>query len=391
MLDNGFRHLPIVDGERAIGIISIRAVLRAATPRSNRRPVRCGASVAALNAPRAHALDEAHLRSLQTGSKRRSSTSRASNSPLHASSGSRARTTSRCSTSPRACSSRGELRRGRLAPRHLADRRDGRERGRRLRRDRRLLDAGRLAQQLEGEREAVRLDVPTIVEGDVSRSSRPVRSREERRRLLLRRRHSYEQQLDGLRMIEPACRPCPADRRRHGLGAGRAGDARLPGAAAEGAPARLDPGQGQRLPALVGGREGIRVGVGRRFAEPARARRSRAAASGRPLHPGVLADDRRGVAVRVEPIDVHAGPPIMKSTWTVESFAPTSDNSSADMVSASSTASCSDWPNAMCDVAFSSNNVLRNVMPVRPTRESPSTSATSPRRSTRRRSRSAGG
>ena len=31
MLDNGFRHLPIVDGERAIGIISIRAVLRAAT------------------------------------------------------------------------------------------------------------------------------------------------------------------------------------------------------------------------------------------------------------------------------------------------------------------------------------------------------------------------
>ena len=31
MLDNGFRHLPIVDGERAIGIISIRAVLRATT------------------------------------------------------------------------------------------------------------------------------------------------------------------------------------------------------------------------------------------------------------------------------------------------------------------------------------------------------------------------
>lgn len=31
MLDNGFRHLPIVDGERPIGIISIRAVLRAAT------------------------------------------------------------------------------------------------------------------------------------------------------------------------------------------------------------------------------------------------------------------------------------------------------------------------------------------------------------------------
>lgn len=31
MLDNGFRHLPIVDGERAIGIISIRAVLRSAT------------------------------------------------------------------------------------------------------------------------------------------------------------------------------------------------------------------------------------------------------------------------------------------------------------------------------------------------------------------------
>jgi CBS domain-containing protein len=31
MLDNGFRHLPIVDGERAIGIISIRSVLRATT------------------------------------------------------------------------------------------------------------------------------------------------------------------------------------------------------------------------------------------------------------------------------------------------------------------------------------------------------------------------
>jgi len=31
MLDNGFRHLPIVEGDRAIGIISIRSVLRAAT------------------------------------------------------------------------------------------------------------------------------------------------------------------------------------------------------------------------------------------------------------------------------------------------------------------------------------------------------------------------
>jgi CBS domain-containing protein len=31
MLDNGFRHLPVVDGDRAIGIISIRAVLRDAT------------------------------------------------------------------------------------------------------------------------------------------------------------------------------------------------------------------------------------------------------------------------------------------------------------------------------------------------------------------------
>jgi CBS domain-containing protein len=31
MLDNGFRHLPIVDGERPIGIISIRSVLRATT------------------------------------------------------------------------------------------------------------------------------------------------------------------------------------------------------------------------------------------------------------------------------------------------------------------------------------------------------------------------
>ena len=31
MLDNGFRHLPIVEGERPIGIISIRSVLRATT------------------------------------------------------------------------------------------------------------------------------------------------------------------------------------------------------------------------------------------------------------------------------------------------------------------------------------------------------------------------
>jgi CBS domain-containing protein len=31
MLENGFRHLPVVDGERAIGIVSIRAVLRDAT------------------------------------------------------------------------------------------------------------------------------------------------------------------------------------------------------------------------------------------------------------------------------------------------------------------------------------------------------------------------
>jgi CBS domain-containing protein len=31
MLDNGFRHLPIVDGERPIGIVSMRMVLRSAT------------------------------------------------------------------------------------------------------------------------------------------------------------------------------------------------------------------------------------------------------------------------------------------------------------------------------------------------------------------------
>jgi CBS domain-containing protein len=31
MLEHGFRHLPVVDGERPVGIISIRAVLRAAT------------------------------------------------------------------------------------------------------------------------------------------------------------------------------------------------------------------------------------------------------------------------------------------------------------------------------------------------------------------------
>ena len=31
MLDNGFRHLPVVEGERPVGIISIRSVLRDAT------------------------------------------------------------------------------------------------------------------------------------------------------------------------------------------------------------------------------------------------------------------------------------------------------------------------------------------------------------------------
>jgi CBS domain-containing protein len=31
MLEHGFRHLPIVEGQRAIGIISIRTVLRATT------------------------------------------------------------------------------------------------------------------------------------------------------------------------------------------------------------------------------------------------------------------------------------------------------------------------------------------------------------------------
>jgi len=31
MLDNGFRHLPVVGGERPIGIVSMRAVLRATT------------------------------------------------------------------------------------------------------------------------------------------------------------------------------------------------------------------------------------------------------------------------------------------------------------------------------------------------------------------------
>ncbi len=31
MLDNGFRHLPVVEGERPIGIVSMRAVLRSTT------------------------------------------------------------------------------------------------------------------------------------------------------------------------------------------------------------------------------------------------------------------------------------------------------------------------------------------------------------------------
>jgi CBS domain-containing protein len=31
MLDNGFRHLPVIEGERPIGIVSMRVVLRATT------------------------------------------------------------------------------------------------------------------------------------------------------------------------------------------------------------------------------------------------------------------------------------------------------------------------------------------------------------------------
>ena len=33
MLDNGFRHLPVVEGDRPIGIVSMRAVLRSTTQR----------------------------------------------------------------------------------------------------------------------------------------------------------------------------------------------------------------------------------------------------------------------------------------------------------------------------------------------------------------------
>ena len=149
-----------------------------------------------------------------------------------------------------------------------------------------MQDASR--KQLEGNVKQFGLDVPTIVEGDAFQvipsgalAGKSVGV------YYYDAGHSYEQQLDGStddRAV--ARRPRAADRRRHGLGAGRAGDARLPGAAAEGATARLDPRQGQRLPTLVGGREGVRVGVGRRSAHGARGERDgRAAASGRSLAP----------------------------------------------------------------------------------------------------------
>jgi precorrin-6B methylase 2 len=65
-----------------------------------------------------------------------------------------------------------------------------------------MQDASR--KQLEGNVKQFGLDVPTIVEGDAFQVSPVGRARgEERRVYYYDAGHSYEQQLDGLRMIEP--------------------------------------------------------------------------------------------------------------------------------------------------------------------------------------------
>ena len=262
------------------------------------------------------------------------------------------------------------------------DRGDGRERRRRLRRDRQLRDERRLAQGARGEHRPLRPRVPTIIEGDAFQAiPSGALAGKTVAVYYYDNGHTYEKQLDGLRMIEPWL----ADRALLIVDdtdwSTSSGDTRLPRTAAARSAARLDPRQGQRLPRLVGGREGARVGVGRgRHAARAEAAAACSSAWTSLEHPGVLADDRDGVAVCVEPVDVDSGPPTMKSTCTVESFSPSSLHSSGDISSPPSTAFGSDWPNAMCEVAFSSKSVLRNVSPVRPTRESPSTSASSPSR-----------
>ena len=175
--------------------------------------------------------------------------------PLHRASstrcpGSRARTTSPCSTSPRACSSRGRAtsRSGRYRGTSLIAAMVGNEDGR-LRRDRQLLDQRRQPRASSrrtcpgsgwSSRRSIEGDAFQVIPGgalgeDASPSTTTTTA------------HAYEQQLDGLRMIEPWL----ADRALLIVDdtdweRGRARDARLPRAAAARAPARLDPRQGQQ-------------------------------------------------------------------------------------------------------------------------------------------------
>ena len=129
--------------------------------------------------------------------------------------------------------------------------------------------------QLERNVEQFGLEVPTIVEGDAFQvipsgalAGKSVGV------YYYDAGHSYEQQLDGLRMIEPwlADRALLIVDDTDWEQVERATRDYLE-QPAQGAPARLDPRQGQRLPALVGGREGARVGVGRRCAARARSER----------------------------------------------------------------------------------------------------------------------
>ena len=70
----------------------------------------------------------------------------------------------------------------------------------------------------------------------------------------------------------------------------------------------------------------------------------------------------------------------MKSVCTDETLMPRSRSSSGPSPSRPSTPNAMPEPYAMWQVAFSSNSVSKYVMPVWPTRDVPSTSATSPSR-----------
>ena len=151
MLENGFRHLPIVEGERAIGIISIRAVLRDATEnqRRGRRRVRARAPRALRRLPE---LDASERPPLHPGI--------LDEVPALACENNLALLNLAASMlEPGRASWRSGV------PGREPDRRDGRER-RRLRRDRQLRDEGRFLPRSREEHPRFALDPPTIIEGD---------------------------------------------------------------------------------------------------------------------------------------------------------------------------------------------------------------------------------